>query len=850
MAPTPNHITPARIFVTSGADTYYAIDPVHIADYLAQVRHPASFIGKANSFRVTSDGQPGVGYILLTRANLDAMDRSLSNYSITFKTVGIPLPAGEVVISNLHITNAIAVAGTISQLPGDIYLVEFKDQVDYAQLTSLNKGYNIRTPDWVSSTDFFNDSQNAGAAWTWATMLADIWTNISPIAGALTTTLVSFPTSNPDNFANFGMNAWDAALHVCHSTHNRLVCARAGTFHAISEGAADATNITYMTLARTNKILLNPSDPKSRTKTSIPEKVRVFFTKRNTAFQNSTDADVVTGTEQWRTDPTIAYTITSSAVVPALAATGTITNAIYPIYDSMVAVYNELGTLQNGAALQTQAESRATAYINSINVYENARDDLYNGAVPFEIGPNFDCIHWYDFGDGIRTQTFSSSPKKSGVIASTDCTSPVTEWPSLPDLSRWHLPSEDFIVGEVYGEAITSGSSGLVRVQFGTRTSTSVTTWADTGLPHEVRAHNILLTTYAVGDRVLCVYHRQTSRWLIVNSPGLPRLIRYSHLPAAYVESSTVKQYYPKLCEEEYVINSSGKLEVGSDRFYCANLGDLPLYEGWALVREMFNDPDYGIVYGVVEVLGRSPFNGAQYTWFAPGTAGDWTLAATDKIILRITAGSGNVLTGTSAGDTRRWVFPYGGDVMLSHPGTYEVTFGGKIRLSATDPPFDTETTSSDSGHTHTYQLRKSLTGILAVQSNFQPGVSVIGSDSYLGTKATLYMPVEIAGEAREFEKTFVFTSNPSAWHGLGYTRLSLTLACYDEVGHESSGTPKIVLDDAWMIVRPGQRDDGAQGYGDGVNQYPDGRGTTFVWYGTDDTADEPDFITKAGAAI
>lgn len=343
-------------------------------------------------------------------------------------------------------------------------------------------------------------------------------------------------------------------------------------------------------------------------------------------------------------------------------------------------------------------------------------------------------------------------------------------------------------------------------------------------------------------------------QWAVVRMSNKPsaqfRLVTYSHLPSGYVVSSTERRLYPKLCESSWEISSDDSHQITNERFYIVNMGDLPLYMGWAIVAPMYNDPDYGEVWGVVQVLSESPASGAQYTWFTPGTAGDWTLAATEKIILRITAGSGNVLTGTSSGDTRRWVFPYGGDVMLSHPGTYEVTFGGKLRLSATDPPFDTETTSTDSGHSHTYQLRKSLTGILAVQSNFQPGVSAIGSDSYLGTKATLYMPVMIAGEAREFEKTFVFTNNPSAWHGLGYTRLSLTLSCYDEVGHESSGTPKIVLDDAWMIVRPGQRDDSDQGFGDGVNQYPNGRDATRVWYGSSNVADSPAFITKAGAAI
>jgi len=535
-------INPVRTYVTSGADRYYAVDPLPVAGYLARVYQPAPFLGKANGYRVTSDGQAGTGYILLKRQQLDAMDRGLSTFAITFETNGISAPSGTVTISNLHITNAVAVTGTIIEKPDDIYLVEFKDNIDYAQLTSLNKGYNLRTPDWVSSTSLLSASQNGGVNWTWATMLANIWTNISPVVGGLTSVLATFPPSNPDNFADFGTNAWHAALHLCRSTHNRLICSRSGALHAISEGAADPTNTAHMALALTNKILLNPSHPKTHTKTSVPETINVFFPKRNTAFQNNADPNVVTGTEQWQSDPTYVKAVTSTAIIPALAATGVIPGTVYPLYDSMVAVYNELGVLQNGAALTTQAEARSLAYLNSLNEYEDARNDLYNGAVPFEIGPNFTCIHWYDFGNGIRTQTFSS-PKKT-----TDGVGSGISWPGMPDLSRYHLPLERFAVGEVYNAAIEPGGSGVVRVQFGTRTSPTVTTWADTGLPHEITAHDIFNNTYAIGDRVFCVFHRQSSRWIIANgNSGDSEIVEVYHSSAMNGEivEPTASGYHP-----------------------------------------------------------------------------------------------------------------------------------------------------------------------------------------------------------------------------------------------------------------------------------------------------------------
>jgi hypothetical protein len=335
-----------------------------------------------------------------------------------------------------------------------------------------------------------------------------------------------------------------------------------------------------------------------------------------------------------------------------------------------------------------------------------------------------------------------------------------------------------------------------------------------------------------------------------------PKLVTYTHLPAGYTVDSTERRFYPKLCDSVWEIQSDGSHANTGERPYIVNMGDLPLYSagtGWATVAKMYTDPDFGEVYGVTQVHGESPYSGAMYDWLSPETAGDWTLSPTEEVLLRTASNGGTALDPGNSGDTRRWVFAYGGDIMLSHPGTYEVTFGASITLTTVDPPTNTETTSDASAgtsHTHTYIVPTAIRARIGVQQNFQPGVTVVGGTSINGDDSILYMPVSIPNTAYEAEKTFVFTNQSSPWHGLSYTRLSLYFAVDDNLGHDSSGTPSITLNRAWMIVRPGQRDNNAQGFGSGVNQYPNGRESTFVWYGSSDTGDEPVYIDKDGAEI
>lgn len=491
--------------LSSNGIRYEALNPLVIEEYLTARRLPTPYLGRANSFLANVD-RPGMGWIILRRSEVNAIDSEATNHSLVFRA-----GAHSVTVQHLHVYNAVAIAGTQNSNGLDSYLVELRDKRELCRWTTLNKSYNVRSVDWVATTPtaYLLDTTDGGAAWTWATMIADIWTNISPLGGALTTTLMEVPTSDPENFVFPGVSALAALEHICSHTNNHLLLKRDGTFHIVAQSDPDAANTALM-LTHSGK-MLNPSSPKFYDGVRVPASVKVFFPKHNSAFQNHTDPRILTGTDQYHVDPVHSITVTTTAVVPGI---NVIANATATIHDSLPARYNELGTIQNNAALAAQADKRALEFIEGLRQTEPPRDDIYHYPIPFNLGSGLERIHWYDFGDGIRTEAMSS-PKTSGGTESTALT-PVNETPGIPDLSRWHLPFERFAVGEVYNAEIDANGSGLIRIQYGTQTNATTTTWNDTNLPHEVRAHDIYSQCYGVGDRVFIGFHRQLSRWIII----------------------------------------------------------------------------------------------------------------------------------------------------------------------------------------------------------------------------------------------------------------------------------------------------------------------------------------------
>jgi hypothetical protein len=347
------------------------------------------------------------------------------------------------------------------------------------------------------------------------------------------------------------------------------------------------------------------------------------------------------------------------------------------------------------------------------------------------------------------------------------------------------------------------------------------------------------------------------------------RMVRYDHLPAAYGGtgtqgisgaaatsngniSPTNRKIYPKLWQNAYVINSSGEYEADTTTGYVVNLGSLPLKTGWGLASKLpiGSHPDFTELWAVMPDA-PSHYGTADFTWLSEENSGDWTLKDGEAILLRGASGSS---TGVAA--TENWAFPWGGDVMLSHMGLWEVTFGYRGYVDSSDYPYYDHTVTGGGGGT--YRLPMGFIVQVGIHRNFESGTSVVGTnpDTTLEMRNHHTFSNDFFSSTNwrtSHEKTVYVESDQTPWHGQHHTRLSMYIKVTLDPLASSAGTPSFAIDQAWMNIRPARRNGRtglSDGFGTGANQYPGGYsgGTgTFVWYGG---GTEPDMLDKDGGVI
>lgn len=359
-----------------------------------------------------------------------------------------------------------------------------------------------------------------------------------------------------------------------------------------------------------------------------------------------------------------------------------------------------------------------------------------------------------------------------------------------------------------------------------------------------------------------------------------PKLVKFTTLPAAYGGSRTGitgsaastngntnpsnLKYYPRYVSV-YSLNSSGEIVDSGEDIWVANLGQLPLTEGWGLAHKFTDsDPTFGTVYAVETGMMSSHYGAARYQWetSAESSPSEWTFANGEAKLIRAVTGLGLVNP-----NNRSWAYALGSDVILTHMGRWEVTFGFEGYVNG--QPYYAETSSAQSAgtaHTHTYKIGTGCNVMFGVHRNFQPGVSTVGSNFYPPWNINTFVPgrhVSLgANRVVSHEKTIIIPSELAPWHGQHHTRLSLYCNVnFESWSHPGGGSdPTFKIKKCWMTVKPalGTQWDNNVGNEDftgaGANQYPDddysttasGSGT-FVWWGG---GDQPPLIDEDGAEV
>lgn len=447
------------------------------------------------------------------------------------------------------------------------------------------------------------------------------------------------------------------------------------------------------------------------------------------------------------------------------------------------------------------------------------------------------------------------------------------ETPSSVTTGRFCVIQTDAEVGEVV-PALVSGvtpvrlSITAITDQYAdieTNTAIDQTKWLKTG---STGAAQILYQPEYTGEQ-----------WGVVrlsNKPvsSGPKLVKFTTLPAAYggnrqgISGSAVTsngndnptdlQYYPRYVSV-YGVNSSGDVVDTGEDIWVANLGSLPLTEGWGLAHKFTDsDPEFGTVYAINTDMSTSHHGAACYEWQqnSGGSPYTWIFNDGDSKLIRAATGLGLINP-----NSRSWAYAKSSDVFLTHVGRWEVTFGFSGYVGGDTHTLETTgAASAGTAHTHDYKQDTGGTFVFGVHRNFQPGTSVVGTNANPLWNINVYVPGRhvTSGANRRVmhEKTiYIPTQIVSPWHGQHHTRLSLF--GYFNAEYKESGTPTFNLEKAWMRVKPcmgtewDENNGNADFMGAGANQYPlndytsAGSGSgTFQWWGG---GTEPAAISEAG---
>lgn len=490
-------------------DGHPAYDPDFCREQAAALNESAicgidlSRLDRVNQFVFPRGFETGRGYLLMAGKEVAELNENVATHTLVIQG------QNTVTFSKLTIASIEPFTGAGELTDETLYIVELVDLRIFGQLTSVDKAYNVFN---IDESAFYAATRNAGADWTYTTLIQNLWSNVPSAFGSLGVSAVDF-IGTPTNYVFRGVSVFDALKTVLDDQQHILTLSPSGDFAVVP--AFTSLSATADEMENAEDYLLSGADNAESSYPRMPATIRVFFPKRDKAFQTNTDPLVLVAKDHWQVNP--VYTVDVASGATALAGT------VLAIHDSMPALYSELGVISNAAALAAQASARATRTVNAISIADQESLRRYTGAHTFTLGPQIACVAYRDVGDGLITEVRGTyRNRRSSPITNRNLIAEQSE-PTLaaennngPHLTQWHLEPERMIVGKV---TAVSGASGTVRVQFGTNTSGTVITWADTGLPHSITVYEIGNEPFPPVDTILIAhFHHQTERWVTDSS--------------------------------------------------------------------------------------------------------------------------------------------------------------------------------------------------------------------------------------------------------------------------------------------------------------------------------------------
>lgn len=331
------------------------VDPAALARDCQDQGLPLDWWGRANLFRTPLGRGPGAGAVLLTKADLDALDTA-ADHSLVFEDDR--RPNSPITLQRITLLRAQCVTPGHRDDARAVYLCEVVDRRHFLGLVPVDRAYNVRNAD---GDDYLSETLNGSAAFTWQEVIDHLTDALSldPL------TLPFTPDGTPENLRYHAGWAWEALNDVL----DRLACAVkydpvADTFTLVRLGdsattAAVALSTELGTADRDgmrvwDKYHVEPNRGR------LPEKVRVLFPRRPVPTDGSS--------------PWYAEDVTLTAT------TGVATGTFVQLRDDLTAIGS--GTPTNAAALTTRAAERAADWRRKRIWYEKRVTLVYRDFRP------------------------------------------------------------------------------------------------------------------------------------------------------------------------------------------------------------------------------------------------------------------------------------------------------------------------------------------------------------------------------------------------------------------------------------------------------------------------------------
>jgi len=488
--------------------------------------------GKPNAYHLPRGRNPGRGFVLMLKKDLDTLDLNSTSHKLSFFYGDVKRD-----ITGLVIIHADTVIG--SRKEDDVnasYLVELADARWLGQYTVVDTSYNVQSTTNVTSgaADLYDASLNSGSEWTWDTMLSNLWGNLpsSAFGSYPGSSNLTLPTQmNPRDYEFWGCNAWDAICKVLDDINAfvtvEFTAAGVAEFVLRNVGTSRPDITTVLSDAADNAARL--THRKEGTAAAVPENIDVFFPSIDMGWQKeTTDTLQITAKTYWRNRPLHKVTVASSSILSGVTA---IAGTRVGIHDSMLALYPSTGSgPSNSSALTTRATDIATQYAQGLNLGGDPVDmGIYHGIHLIEPGSDVARVSWYDMGDsaGMVTDVVPGELGASGsFLASRDrgrAARPFApseigihtrRFPGPPDLGTKHQPFEHIAFFKLSGSLSAFGTATAVPLYDGSGANID---WQEDVHSSGISIYEGTGTTYDEDEVVVCVWSEQANKWIVTN---------------------------------------------------------------------------------------------------------------------------------------------------------------------------------------------------------------------------------------------------------------------------------------------------------------------------------------------